>query len=81
MTNISGKTLSVDAVKKKIRTAVSEKGGFRRAAEKWSTDDWQISATYLRGVVNGPERPSKRLCLVIGFELIKEVKYRYREIK
>ena len=81
MTSISSKTISIKAIKKKVGQAVDDVGGFRMAADKWSTIEWGMTASYLRGVVNGPELPSKKLCMVIGFEPIKEIKYRYREIK
>lgn len=80
-TDISKNTISTSAITRKLGHAVLAAGGFRVAADLWSNDKWEITASYLRGVVNGGERPSRKLCKVIGFEPVKEIKYRYREIK
>lgn len=81
MTEVSKKTISTTAMQKKIRQAVFDNGGPKRSAAKWSNSKWQISASYLRQVITGATKPSKPLCAAIGFEPVKEIKYRYREIK
>ncbi len=79
--NISGKTLGIRAIKTKVQNEVEMSGGFREAETWFEELGYTFSASYLRSIVNGPALPSKKLCEAIGFEPIKEIKYRYREIK
>lgn len=81
MTDISGKTISRAAMQEKVRTAVFNGGGPKACAERWSTDKWPISASYIRQVITGAVKPSKPLCKLLGMELVKEIKHRYRKIK
>ena len=80
MANISEMTISKETMKAKVKNIVDQLGGAEAAAINWSCDEWTISASYLRQVITGAVKPGKRLCLQVGYEPVKEIKYRYRKL-
>ena len=51
---------------------VKRLGGYKGAAEHFN-----VSNTFVRGILDGRELPSKRICQHFGLKPLKEIKYRY----
>ena len=80
MRKISEMTISSKKMIAMLSNLVREVGGPEAASELWTDENWTISASFIRQVMTGAVRPGKNLCELLGYEPVKEIKYRYRRV-
>ena len=59
-----------------LRKRVKELGGTDNAAEFFD-----ISPSFMRNILAARDVPSKKVCAKMGLKPVKEIKYRYEEVK
>ena len=60
----------------KLRTAVREAGGSSEAGRTWG-----VAPQHIGSALSGAKLPTKRILEVMGYKPVKEILYRYKEIK
>jgi hypothetical protein len=65
-------TMSKSDVIAKLDAQVREAGGIRA----WSRNHPGFSASFISAVLVGKNEPSKNLLALLGYEVVREVKYR-----
>jgi len=60
----------------KLRKKVKELGGTDNAAEFF-----EISPSFMRNILACRDVPSAKFCLKMKLEPVREIKYRYKEVK
>ena len=72
--SMTNKTESISKVKFDMlfRREVKRLGGYKAAAIHFD-----VSGTFIRGILAGSELPSVKICKHFGLKPLKEIKYRY----